>query len=174
MKKVCFYEEGGKRRGLSFVDWVLLFAVFSILFAIGAYVFYQKTKAQPTQSIRYTICVSGAPTVVAEVNGSWEHLIPMGASVTTQNGTAELGRVVSLSFRPSVVAGVADGELIWIEAVDTVDLLIDVEGEGVARYGDGLRIQDVRIAAGDTGSFRIGGYYAPRASIVFAESESLK
>lgn len=173
MKKAYTYEEKSRKYHMARVDWLLLFLALFLACSAGAYFFRQRRAARPTQAVRYTIWVPNANTGTAQMNGTWEDLIPVGAKVTSQNGTATLGRVEKIEVRPSVVASVFEGELVWIESPDTVDLRIDVVGEGVANYGDGIRIQDVRIAAGGTGSFRIGKYYAQKVTVIFVETESL-
>jgi len=53
---------------------------------------------------------------------------------------------------------------------DKIILEVTVEGIGRVKGGDGVRISDVRIAAGSVGSFRLGGYYAARACVTYVES----
>jgi hypothetical protein len=64
---------------------------------------------------------------------------------------------------------VKNGEVVYAEVPNRYDLFVTVEAEGSFRTGDGFRVQDIRIAAGESGSFRVGGYFASGAVVVFAE-----
>ena len=174
MKQAYTYEGGSRKYRLARVDWILLLLAVFLVFSAGAYLARQRRTVQATRKIHYTICISGVNTKFGEANGTWETLLPNGARVTSGNGTATLGRVKGIAVHPSVVASVEEGEFVWIEASDAVDLFVEIVGDGVVKYGDGIRMQDVRIAAGSTGDFRIGGYYAQKATVIFVESEKME
>ena len=62
-------------------------------------------------------------------------------------------------------------KVVFVAHPDRVDVDVTVRASGVARDGDGLRVSDIRIAAGASGGFRIGGYYAAQATVVFVDVE---
>ena len=155
-----------RRRGLIWVDWALLLLIFGI---IGVGVWYWKehrSAAEATVEIEYVLRISGVNEQFAAENGGWESLIPSGSRVTTANTTATLGSVVAVTRHDHREASLRGREIVFVARDGVCDLEITVVGVGVARKGDGLRIHDIRIAAGSTGDFRIGAFYAPVSAIV--------
>ena len=62
-----------------------------------------------------------------------------------------------------------DGRIRLAEVPDRGNLVVTVSGTALEREGDGLRIQDVRIAAGMDGCFRMGGFLGRNAQILWVE-----
>jgi hypothetical protein len=153
-------------RGWIWVDWALILLA---LAAIGGGIWLWRARsraADPTLKIEYVIKITGISNDYATENGGWDALLPRGAQVTTANATAALGVVESVERRPHLEAGVRGGKLVFAECADRSDLYVTVRGDAASRIGDGIRISDVRIAAGGVGDFRIGSLYAPRAIII--------
>lgn len=148
------------------IDWILLFAFAGILFMGVRYLLEQRQLASTDVLVEYVICLSEQKQSYADENGSWDMLIPLGASVSNANGTADMGRVASVSVRPHLTATVKDREVTVIERKGYVDLYITVQGKASYREGDGLRVSDIRIIAGERGDFLIGSFSAGNAVVV--------
>ena len=151
------------------IDWILLMVFAVILFMGVGYLFERRQSASPDVLVEYVICLSEQKQLYADENGGWDALISSGRSVSNANGTADMGRVVSVSVRPHLTATVKDQKISAIETEGYVDLYITVHGMAIRREGDGLRISDIRIAAGEAGDFLIGPFFAGNAIVVSAK-----
>lgn len=160
-------EKRRERRSLSAADalWILVTVVGLVL--IFLCMLHAKGSDGEMCQVRYVLRVHGVDAALLEA--AEESLIPIGGEVRTGNGTAVLGRVESVTAEKEKQVALHGGDLHFAEVPDTVVLEIAVSGEAKAVRGDGLRISDVRIAAGSVGDFRIGAYYASRASVVYVE-----
>ena len=160
------HDQTEKKRRLIWLDWLLLLLLIG---SVGGGVWYwhvRSAAAEPTVKIEYVLRISGVDDTYSAQNGGWDVLIPRGAQVTTSNGTAVLGRVSDLVAHPHVEADVRGRRIVFIEHEGRSDLSVTVRGEGIAREGDGIRIRDLRIAAGSVGDFRVGSFYASNVTIV--------
>ena len=157
------------RRGrLLPIDWLLLTALAAGVL-LGVYMIGQRRRADaPTVEIRYTVCLRSVDAAQG-VDGDLRTLIPNGSSVTNETGTAALGSVTGVWVRPHRTAVARDGEIVMAEVPDRVDLFVSVRAWATAKVGDGLRVSDIRIAAGRAGDFRIGSLYAGGAEVVAVE-----
>ena len=132
-----------------------------------AFLYYnRKQAALPTVEISYTLCLSAVSESFAEANGNFTALIPSGAVVTNDNNTTVLGKVLFVETVPHTVAVAGEDSVLFVEMPTQVDLYITVQASATEREGDGLRVSDIRIAAGDKGNFRVGSFYAVGAQIV--------
>ena len=152
-------ERKERRRGFVWIDWVILVALLLGGALVGYRIRASRAAATPSQPIVYTLLISTEER-------DFEDLIPIGASVTSANGTARLGKVLAISTRPSRAATVRDGRVVFVALPDRVELLVTVRADAVVREGDGLRVGDIRIAVGSAGDFRLGGYLAEGAQIL--------
>lgn len=153
------------RRSFSAADalWMLLIAALTVLVLVG--VLSVSRGGAQTCEIVYVLRIRDVdPTLVAE---GTEQLIPVGAEVYNENGTACLGHVEAVTVREDKRVTVKDGALVFAPKENGVVLEIAVRGVGRAREGEGVRILDVRIAAGGVGGFRLGSYYAARAAVTY-------
>lgn len=148
------------------IDWLILLSIAALVFLAVNFIFEKRAEAVPNIALEYVICQTEQKQALADENDGWEALMPVGATVSNENGTAYLGDVSGISIRPSVVPTVQAQSVTFIERRGFVDLYITVRGMATHRAGDGMRIGDIRIAAGTVGDFRIGSYYAARARIV--------
>ena len=57
------------------------------------------------------------------------------------------------------------------DTLQKTDLLITVYARGIDGGGDGIRVRDIRVAAGDVWDLRVGGYFATGADIVWVSTE---
>lgn len=159
-------------RSFSALDafWILLGAAVLILLLVGLLPF--GGSAATEREVRYVVRVRDVDPSVLGTHP--EVLIPAGASVRNENGTAVLGSVESVCVREQMRATVRDGQIVSVEDPAYRILEVTVWGSGSVKEGDGVRIGDVRIAAGSVGSFRLGGYYAAHASVVSVVLEEVE
>ena len=162
-------EKTRSGRHPTLADWILLIAFLSVCFFGYRYLQGRRKDTHPSVEISYTVCVYGAEMSLAEKSGGWEVLVPIGSRVTNANGTAELGRVDAVEVLPHPVPTVKNGEVVFINDPTRADLYFTVRGRGIGREGDGIRISDIRIAAGSAGDYRVGGYLASGARVIAVE-----
>lgn len=161
------------QHGLRPIDWLLL-AVLAAGILLGVYLIRQRGQAaEPTVEILYTVRLSSVDAAQTE-NGDFSTLIPSGASVTNETGTVSLGKVTEVRVRPHRTAAVRDGKVVMADVPDRVDLFISVRAWATAKTGDGLRVGDIRIAAGRAGDFRIGSFYAGGAEVVAVQRRGVE
>ena len=165
-------EKRERYHRMSWIDWLILPALLLLIFVGWKYWLSRRSASIPNLDMTYTVLVSGVDDRIALTNGGWKDLIPVGARITSENGTAELGRVTALEIKPHMVATVSDGRIEFIPSLGFSDLEITVRAKATRRNGDGLRVQDIRIAAGVSGDFRVGGFLASHACIVHVSLEA--
>ena len=158
-----------KKEGLNFrfqwIDWVLLILLTGAVCLGGLYVWNRRQAAIPITEIEYTLCISRVSNRFLGADG-WGERFPIGATVTTANGTATLGKVLAVEARPTLVESISKGKITWIESESSDDLFLTVAAKAKIKDGDGIRVSDIRIAAGEKGSFRIGKFYVGDASVI--------
>lgn len=157
--------EKSKGKRMTLLDWALLGGVLSALL-IGVLLFLYGGGGESGAQVRYTVYVPEIRTSFLEEAGGVEMLIPVGAAVRSENGTALLGSVQEVLVNGHVRPVVREGTVVFEEDTTRQDLYITVLGEAREREGDGLRISDIRIAAGESGTFRFGSFYASGGSIL--------
>ena len=153
-----------KRPRFSWVDWLLVALLLLVFFGSGFY-FYTKLQAGKNQAVRvvYKVLV---PNVEWDMS---EDVIAQGMRVTSENGTAILGEILAVESRPHREAIVQKNKLIMAEVPNRKDLYILIEGVGEALANEGLRIHDIRIAAGGFYNLRLGAYFAANCQIISVE-----
>ncbi len=149
---------------MSALDWGILALIVLLLGVAAVWYFQRGSGAGETREIRYTVRVSGV-----DVEGAESEFLPIGRgdTVRSENGTLELGYIESVAVRQSRTAAISKGEIVFSEVPGRVDVDVSVRGTALYLEGDGLRVSDVRIAAGVKGDFRLGGYYAKGATVIF-------
>ena len=166
-------KETPTRGWLHPIDWLLLSVLVGGIL-LGVYLVGERRSAsEPTVEILYTVCLRAVDTEQAG-DGDIHSLITNGASVTNETGTIALGSVTNVTVRPHKTAVVRDGEVVMAELPDRVDLFVSVRAWATEKIGDGLRVNDIRIAAGRTGDFRLGSFYAGGAEIVAVERRGVE
>lgn len=158
----------GNKKRLVWIDWLLLLFLTAAILLGARFWMRRRDAAEPTTQILYTVCLYTCDAALSET-GDWSSLIPYGTTVTNAMGTAELGSVSGVTVRNSRTVAVKKGEVVTVEIPERVDLLITVRASATQKTGDGLRVNDIRIAAGGKGDFRIGELYADGASIISVE-----
>lgn len=160
--------ESGTQKRLTLPDWLLLGGAFlALLIGIPLWL-YGGSGGSPVE-IRYTVCISGLESTRPEEIEEIEKLIPAGASVGAGKGEALLGIVEAVERRPHVLPAVRKGAVEFVVDPYRWDVYVSVLGNGQERWGDGVRVGDIRISAGEKGSFRFGGLYVPEGLILTLE-----
>ena len=161
-------QEKRTRKRLTKIDYFLILTVFLLTIA-GIWLRYRGKNADPEDlRIEYTVLLENVPIHTDTERQVWE-IIAVGDEVYNENGTTLLGTVISCTPTAHRTPVLRDGEILLLETPSKTDVLIDVRGSGRFREGDGIRINDIRIAAGMTGNFRIGNYYAKGVGILSVE-----
>ncbi len=147
-------SEASRKQRLSFVDWLILGAV--LLALLGGIWALRRMRGDTGETIRirYTVRLS------AVAGDESFDAVQIGDAVTSENGTAPLGTVTEITVRPHLTPSVKSGQVVFVERPGRVDIDLTVTGDGTQREGDGMRLSDIRIAAGIAGGFRFGAYYA--------------
>lgn len=152
-----------KQRAMTAFDWGI--CVLLALIAIAAAYFALRTRGDQGQkhaTVTYTVRIAGTDaSLLTDAS-----MIAAGDAVFSENGTLPLGTVTRVQTAPHRRAVVRDGEIILTDVPQRIDLDVTVSGMGSYTSGRGWRISEVRVAAGETGSFCIGGYYAARATVI--------
>ncbi len=157
------------KKRLIWVDWLLLALLGAMLFGGIRFFKGRRVTAEATVPISYTLCLESVPRSLGEANGSWDWLLPAGAIVSNANATAQMGRVSDVLVREHRVPTVQESKTVMLSVPDRVDVYVTVKGFATAPVGEGLRMGDIRVAAGERGDFYIGSYYAGGALTVFVE-----
>ncbi len=141
-------------------------AILSLLLAAG-YLLLRRDRERSETPITVVMRVTG---VKREELADLSSII--GASVRSENGSSVLGTVSSVSQTSHVRAVLRDGTPILEEDEERVDLEITVGMSGQRSAGQGIRVKDLRIAAGGKGNFRFGSYFAAGVEILSVEVRS--
>ncbi len=151
------------RRSLQWWDWLTV--GLALLFFIGALGFYLYSKRTPSgeEEITCVLLVSEVERSVWETQG--ESLIRVGDLLRCQNGTVIMGTVEEVRVKPHRYATVWNEKTSWEEHPYLLDVEVTVGMRVRPKDGDGLRVGDLRVAAGSVGEYRFGGYLA-RAELV--------
>ena len=156
------------RKRLSWLDWLLigLLAVAAVggFFAVR-YVLDQTDGANG--ECLYTVRVAA----VDPMRDRYEELFSVGSAVRSQNGTLRLGEVTEVRREPHRVSYVQEGEIAFAEQIGIYDYYVTIKSASRKRAGDGIRVSDVRMAAGMTLSLRIGDALVEGVQVIFVEWE---
>ncbi len=150
----------------TWVDWTLFSLALLLLGGVLGGVIWLHPRKNAKSQILYTVFLPG---VRAEWLGDGERMLRNGLPVMSENGTAPLGEVVGFTSATCTVTHYLDGRVWEEERPGYLDLWVEVQGEGEAIPGDGIRICDIRIAAGGEHVLRVGSYYFSKAKILRVE-----
>ena len=147
------HERSGDGR-LNWLDWLILLGLLGAVIGLAFRALGGGRHTEERRQIEYTLCISGVrPEDFAFFGAS-------GSSVRSGNGTVMLGEVLDIRREPAHEVRVENGAAVVAESLDRENLYVRVLADATVREGDGFRVGDVRIAAADTGDFRLGGYLA--------------
>ena len=99
----------------------------------------------------------------------YEDRFSPGMLVASENGTAVLGEILEVEARPHREAILQKSKLVMADVPKRKDLYILIEGIGEDSANEGVRIHDIRIAAGGFYNLRLGAYFAANAEIVWVQ-----
>lgn len=156
-----------ERKKLNGMDYILIFLALVLIAGAGGYAWYRLRAPEAEQEF---ICVLRIPAVE---RADWEaygaSMVMEGCKVRSENGTVVLGTVRSVELQPHMQAVVEQETVVWRELPALADIELEVRMMGALRPGSGVRVKDIRIAAGGRGSFRFGGYFAAGTEILSVE-----
>ncbi|MBQ8433063.1 MAG: hypothetical protein IJX28_09295 [Clostridia bacterium] len=150
----------------TWVDWLLLALFLLLIVGLLVAILQWRFKEEESAVFHYTVLIPGVKK--EWINTRSDLLLP-GTPICSENGTALLGQILSAHQSSHTVTHFLKGEVWEEEDPALVDLSLLVEGRGRLSAGEGVRICDIRIAAGGSYSLRIGPLYAPNAKIVSVE-----
>ena len=152
-----------KKRGLRAMDWGILILLAFGIAAVATYALRLYARNTEVVPIVYTLRISGANAAMLQDDNA---PIALGNAVHSENGTAALGTVEAIDFSPHLRAVVRNGDIVQASVPDRVDIDVTVRANAKKAVGQGLRVSEIRIAAGAVGGFRIGGYLASQATVI--------
>ena len=160
----------GQRSKLSKVDVGILLITTFFVIAGGFWIHRMVFTKADLQPIVYTLRIDALPTEYGQ--DIWKGHLIAGADVWSENGTASMGSVIAVEERPHWKDVVQDGTIQPVSVPHCADLLVTVRAYASALEGDGFRVSEIRLLAGGTGSFRIGGYLVKRATVLSVKQEN--
>ena len=144
-----------ERKGLRFstVDAVIVALMLAVL--VGAVAIFNRNRQDRANviEIEYRLLLSDMQIYEGLVN-PWENW-RAGDAVYNQNGTAVLGAVECVELLAHREPTVQNGRIVLEAVPDRADVIVSVKALAKERTGDGLRVRDIRIAAGGVGDFQI-------------------
>ena len=164
MKKLDFE----RTRRIGVLDICILFLL--VLLVVGGIFLYAWRRGGDTGEwivVRYTVRVYDLEEALLG-----EGALEEGDAVFTANGSTQLGFVESVELRPQRTAAVRDGEVVLSESPTYVCADVRVRCLASVKAGDGIRCEGVRIVAGESGVYRMGGLLASRATVILVEKEA--
>ena len=167
-------EKKGRASGISRrVTWADAVVILLLLGGVFLGGFILRSRGAAAESAGFPIVYTLRLEDVSKE--TWETSAPqcfaVGAPVTNAKGSVFLGKVLSVEATASRVTTVREGEVVFVEREDRVDLTVRVRAEAHATAGEGWRVSDLRIAAFATGDFRVGGWMMYGARILSVERE---
>ncbi|MBE6552861.1 MAG: DUF4330 family protein [Ruminococcaceae bacterium] len=161
--------QNDKKQRLVWVDWILLLFLAAVGILGAVFWHMRRQSDSPNQPMEYLLCVEKVDSAFYGLPQDASFPIKPGATVRNENATALMGRVVEVAFVPHRVPSIKNGDVVLTDLTGYYDLYITVEAEATAKAGDGMRVSDIRIAAGGRGDFRVGGFYAQNVTVVWVD-----
>ena len=167
MNKNNFARERESKRGRLW-DWLAVGAAFLLFLGAAGFYFYTKRPPAKEESITCVLRISGAEGAVWE-----DDAVPVraGELLRCQNGTVVMGEIEEITVKPHLYATVLEENPSWEVHPYLVDVEVSVRMQVREEAGDGLRVGDLRVAAGSTGEYRFGRYLS-RAEMVEVRREA--
>ena len=148
----------GRRVRFRWADGIaLLLAIALFLGALGFHWYSNRAPVEQTELV-CLLLISGMEQRDWETYG--DQWMQSGSPLRSSNGTVVLGTLETVTEREHLQALVRDGVPAWEAHPFFVDLEIEVRMSASYEIGDGLRVGDLRIAAGGRGDFYFGNLLA--------------
>ncbi len=148
------------------LDVLILTLPVVLLIAGSVFLFIRGRTVQTDTTVEYVLRLSGVSEELVE---NEESPISIGAPVSNANATVSMGTVQAIVIEPHRTPTVQNGAVVFAEVPHQCDLLVTVRAEARDRGANGLRVGNIRLSAGESGSYYIGDFYAAGAVTVYVE-----
>ena len=149
-------------RRLNSLDWILL-TVLAAAVVLTAFLLTRRERAAtPDIPIVCVLCLPASERM-PDVN--------VGDAVRNENGTVRFGEVTDVVTRPLYALSLRDGNPVYSEEQGMI--VTEVTVRMVALRTTDYRVGDIRVCAGETGSYRIGQMFAAGVTVVSVVEEGL-
>ena len=166
-------EDRGERffKRWTWMDWMLIGLLVVLLIGGGLLVRFLTTRNEGREGVvTYTVLLSDVEEA-RFLDDDGELPFAVGSVVKSQNGTAKLGEITEISRRVHRTATVKGGKLVWIDSEGRYDYGITVRSDASHAVGDGIRVGDIRIAAGMRMTLRLGRFLGASAQVISVDWE---
>lgn len=165
MKKI------NRKQCFSFADLLIMIGILLLLLSVILF-FYRRTAEDrgSRQTVSYRVLLSSIDATLFPPSD----VISIGATVRNENGTATLGQVTKVAWEPHLEVHTDGGKVRILEVPSQYDLIVEIVCESIERNGQGIRINDIRIAAGERYCLRFDGFIFDGAQVIFVEREADK
>lgn len=142
------------RRRIRGFDWSVIIGALVIFIASLSYYLYSERDTREVYEMDCVLLISAVERDAwDDYGGEW---ISERDQLRTENGTTVLGEITEVAELPHMRSAVRNGVPSWEEHPYLIDLEVTVRMRLRGKSGDGLRVGDLRIAAGGRGNFRFG------------------
>ena len=142
------------------------------LCGVGLGLWYLQGNAEEverTVQVRYAIRMPA--TNAAQLPDLEEWSLRENGKVTDGSGRRSMGEVMKIELRPQQAWTVRDGAVLATEVPGKAVPVITVRAEARLIGERELRIEELRLAAGMTGEFIVGGFLVRNGEILWVEVE---
>ncbi len=146
------------------LDILILILPVLLLIAGSVFLFIRGRTVQTDTTVEYVLRLSGVSEELVE---NEESPISIGAPVSNANATVSMGTVQAVAIEPHRTPTVQNGAVIFAEVPHQCDLLVTIRTEARDRGANGLRVGNIRLSAGESGSYHLGSFYAAGAVTVY-------
>lgn len=165
-----FDGEKKEMRKFNWLDWALLVLVAASI--AGGFLLVRRLSGDSAGEegvVVYTVLVSSLDAQ----NYDAAELFEIGSHVRSQNGTMLLGEVGDVQRLPHKRTVVKNGKIVFMEEEGVSDYRITVRSVGRRKDGDGIRVGDIRIAAGMQLTLRVGDFLVPNGRVIAVSWEEV-
>ncbi len=159
-------EKGsGFFKRITLLDWIVLTVLLLGILSASVLIYHRYSRPDDEVEIVYLLQARGLDRACMR-NGEFALV---GDPVFSENGASYLGEVTQVTVAPHIKAGVTDGQVVFFESEELFDLTLQIRVRATVQAQNGVRVSDIRIAAGMSGAYRVGDLYLPQAQVCFVE-----